>query len=403
MYRATTATRKVFRMTKRIRGVCGGTSASKTISILLTLIDKAQRDKSPTITSVVSESFPHLKRGAMRDFLNIMETHGYYVEDRWNKTDFVYTFETGSRLEFFSADQADKVRGPRRDRLFINEANNVPLDAFDQLEVRTKEFIYLDWNPASEFWFYTDVLGKRDDVELITLTYRDNEALDPRIVASIEQRKGNARWWKVYGEGQLGDSSDRVYSGWRTIDAVPFEAKLKRRGLDFGYTNDPSAIVDVYEYDGGYILDQLLYQPGMTNRQLGDFILQLPQCLVIADSSEPKSIDELALMKIPIIGATKGPGSVQQGIQYVQDQRISVTARSVDLLSEYRKYVWRSDRDGRLVSPNVPVDGYDHCMDALRYALTDMQAIRKAQRPAPKPFRSYYGRNFKPLNESEHV
>src|ERR1044071_6616943 len=152
MYKITTATKKINSLKKRIRAIQGGTSASKTISILLLLIDKAQRDKRPTITSVVSESFPHLKRGVMRDFLNIMQTHGYFKDSAWNRSDFIYTFETGSQIEFFSVDQASKVRGPRRDRLFINEANNVPYEAFDQLEVRTKELIYLDWNPTTEFW-----------------------------------------------------------------------------------------------------------------------------------------------------------------------------------------------------------------------------------------------------------
>ena len=184
-------------MKARIRAIQGGTSASKTVSILLYLIHLAQSDKIPTLTSVVSESFPHLKRGSIRDFLAIMQTHGYYRDERWNKTDYIYTFETGSKLEFFSADQPDKVRGPRRERLFINEANNVHYEAFDQLEVRTKEFVFLDWNPTNEFWFYTEVQDKRNDVEHITLTYKDNEALDANIVASIEQRRKNLAWWRV--------------------------------------------------------------------------------------------------------------------------------------------------------------------------------------------------------------
>jgi phage terminase large subunit len=176
MFKETTATKRISALTKRIRCIQGGTSASKTISALLYLIARAQMDKTPTLTSVVSESFPHLKRGAMRDFLLIMEQHNYYDDKRWNRSDYVYTFETGSKIEFFSADQPGKVRGPRRDRLFINEANNVPYEAFDQLEVRTKEFIIIDWNPVAEFWVYDHVIGKRDDAEHIILTYRDNEA-----------------------------------------------------------------------------------------------------------------------------------------------------------------------------------------------------------------------------------
>ena len=157
-YKSTTATKKIASLTKRIRIIQGGTSASKTISILIYLIAKAQTDTTPTLTSVVSESHPHLKRGAIRDFLNIMKEHHYFVDSQWNMSNSTYTFETGSTIEFFSADQPDKLRGARRQRLFINECNNVRFDAFEQLEVRTTEFIFLDYNPTTEFWVYTDVM-----------------------------------------------------------------------------------------------------------------------------------------------------------------------------------------------------------------------------------------------------
>ena len=176
MYQQTTATNKILSLKKRIRGVSGGTSASKTISILLWLIDYCQSNNNK-IVSVVSESMPHLKKGAIRDFVNIMVAHGYFNDERWNKTDFTYTFETGTKMEFFSADQPGKVRGPRRHVLFINEANNISYEIYDQLEIRTSEIIWLDWNPVQEFWWYTDVLPNQD-VDFITLTYKDNEGLD---------------------------------------------------------------------------------------------------------------------------------------------------------------------------------------------------------------------------------
>ena len=244
-------------------------SASKTVSIIMDLTHLAQSDTSPTTTSIISESFPHLKRGAIKDFLDIMKTHKYYNDKRWNRTDATYTFETGSTLEFFSADQPGKVRGPRRDRGFINEANNISYETFDQLEVRTKEFMFLDWNPVSEFWYHEEV-QQRDDQELIILTYKDNEALDPSIVASIEQRKNRPNWWKVYGQGLLGQAEGRIYSDWEVIDKIPHEARLERYGLDFGYTNDPTAIVGIYSYNGGYILDEVIYRQGMGNRAIAD-------------------------------------------------------------------------------------------------------------------------------------
>lgn len=366
MFGITTATKKVQNLSKRIRAVQGGTSASKTISILLNLISLAQQDTTPTLTSVVSESFPHLKRGAIRDFLAIMEQHNYYKDARWNKSDFVYTFETGSKLEFFSADQPDKVRGPRRDRLFINEANNVPYETFDQLEVRTKEFVFLDWNPTNEFWFYTDVLHKRDDVEHTILTYLDNEALDNAIVRSIEQRKNQKGWWQVYGKGLLGDVEGKIYKNWIILDELPPEAKLRRRGLDFGYTNDPTALVGIYQFNRGFIWDEEAYQKGLSNKQIADTIkAQEEQVPVVADSSEPKSIAELQSYGITVLPATKGPGSVTQGIQFVQDQVMYVTKKSVNIIKEYRNYMWLTDKNGKIL--NEPIDLYNHAMDAGRY------------------------------------
>lgn len=368
MYVATTATKKILNLNKRIRAVAGGTSASKTISILLYLIHCAQTDKTATLTSVVSESIPHLKRGAIRDFRNILEAHKYWKDANWNVVDSTYTFETGSKIEFFSSDNGDKLRGARRDRLFMNEANNQEFEAFNQLEVRTKDFVFLDWNPSNDFWFYTDVLNKRDDVEFITLTYLDNEALDTSIVQAIEQRKNNKRWWTVYGLGQLGEVEGKIYKDWQIIDEIPHEARLERRGLDFGYTNDPTAIVDIYKYNGGFILDEVTFQKGLSNKQIADILTNQEKILTIADSAEPKSVDELCSYGHNVIGAVKGADSIRQGIQVVQDQRISMTKRSLNIIKEYRNYMWKEDKNGKIL--NEPDGGFDHTMDAIRYAMS---------------------------------
>jgi phage terminase large subunit len=365
MYSLTTATKRVTALSKRLRVVQGGTSASKTISILLYLIAKAQSDTAPTVTSVISESFPHLKRGAIRDFLSIMQEHRYFKDNLWNKSDYTYTFETGSRIEFFSADQPGKVRGPRRDRLFINEANNIPYETFDQLEVRTKEFVIIDFNPTGEYWLHDQILGRRTDYEHIILTYLDNEALDPAIVAAIEQRKGNRSWFRVYGQGLLGEVEGLIYKNWTQIDELPPEAKLMRRWLDYGYTNDPTAIGDIYKYNDAYILDEQLYQKGLLNNQIGHFILNLEQTPVAADSAEPKSNDELALMGITIIPARKGADSVNNGIQLVQQQKILVTKRSVNIWKERNNYVWMTDKDGKIINEPSPI--WNHHMDGIRY------------------------------------
>lgn len=369
MFQVTTATKRLLQLRKRIRGVSGGTSASKTISILIWLIDYAQSSENELI-SVVSESFPHLKRGAMRDFLNIMETQNYFKPQNWNKTDYIYTFEKGSKIEFFSADQPGKVRGPRRQVLFINEANNIPFETFTQLEVRTSKLVWLDWNPTHEFWWYSDIQPTQD-VDFITLTYLDNEALEQSIITAIESRKGNKQWWQVYGLGQLGEVESKIYKDWNIIDSIPHEARLERYGLDFGYSNDPTAIVAIYYYNGAYILDEIIYQKGLSNKQLADVLLNQPNALVIADSAEPKSIDEIKSYGVSILPTIKGKDSVTQGIQYVQQQRVSMTKRSVNVIKEYRNYLWETDKDGKII--NEPMGIFNHAMDAIRYGFDSLK------------------------------
>ena len=370
MYSKTSAYKKIAKLSKRIRVVQGGTSASKTVSILLWLIALAQSDKVPTLTSIVSESFPHLRRGALRDFLLILKEHNYFHATRWNKTESVYEFETGSKIEFFSADQPEKLRGARRDRLFINEANNVSLDVFEQLEVRTKEFVYIDFNPTNEFWLFTEVEGKRNDVEKIILTYKDNEALSKEIIASIETRKDRKGWWQVYGLGLLGEVEGRIFTNWQIIDSIPHEARLERYGLDFGYSNDPTAIVAIYYYNGGYILDEVCFQKGLSNKQIADILLNQRKALTIADSAEPKSIDEIRSFGVLIQPTTKGKNSVRQGIQAVQDQPISVTKQSTNIIKEYRNYLWETDKDGRIL--NEPEHTWSNSMDATRYGMNSL-------------------------------
>ena len=383
LFRDTTATRKVFGLKKRIRAVAGGTSASKTISILVWLIDYCQT-KHGEICSVVSESFPHLEDGAIRDFQNIMKSQGYWNDDLWHGTKHEYTFETGSVLEFTSVDTYGKAHGPRRDVLFVNEANNLSYLIVDQLITRTRKIVWLDWNPSSEFWFYTDMQPSRDDIDFITLTYKDNEALleeeGQTTIREIESHMHNKSWWLVYGLGQLGVVEGRVFKDWAIIDEIPQEARLERRGLDFGYSNDPTAVVDVYYYNGGYILDEQLYQKGLSNSQIAEFIKNLdqPSIMVKADSAEPKSIDEIKMHGVPILPVTKGADSINQGIQRVQDQRISVTKRSVNLIREYRNYMWDTDRDGKIL--NRPIDMWNHALDAVRYAFEAFKITQQEAR-----------------------
>lgn len=376
VFKNTSSTKKIFNLKKRIRAVAGGQSASKTISILVWLIDYCQSTSNQIVT-VVAESFPHLQLGAIRDFRNIMIAHGYWDDEKWNESKHQYTFHNGSFIEFQSFDKFGKAHGPRRDVLFINEANNLPYNIVDQLITRTRKIVWMDWNPSEEFWFYTEMLPNRNDIDFITLTYLDNEALDEVSVYEIESHKNNLRWWTVYGLGQLGEITGRVYTDWQIIDSIPHEARLERRGLDFGYSNDPTAIVDIYKYNDGFILDEICYTKGLSNKQIADILKNQKSAITVADSAEPKSIDELKSYGINVLPATKGQGSINTGIQYVQDQRISVTKRSLNLIKEYRNYMWDTDRDGEHI--DKPIDYYNHALDAVRYAFSTYKPKRENQ------------------------
>lgn len=372
MFQITTAVKKIIALKKRLKVIQGGSSAGKTIAILLILIELAQLKKGTMIISVVSETIPHLKRGGIRDFLSIMQEHDYYKDANWNRTDYIYTFETGNKIEFFSADTPDKVRGPRRNILFINECNNISYETYTQLAIRTSGDIYLDYNPVAEFWVHEEIIPNKDH-DFIILTYKDNEALAPAIVEEIESRKGNRNFWQIYGLGLLGEMEGKIYKNWKIIGEIPHEARLERRGLDYGYSNDESAIIDIYYFNGGYILNEICFRKGLSNRQLADIILaQDSDVLVIADSAEPKSIAEMASYGINIVGAPKGKDSVRQGIQFVQDQKISVTKWSVNLIKDYRNYLWKTDKNGKVLKE--PEHHFSNSMDASRYGFSLMQS-----------------------------
>ena len=223
---------------------------------------------------------------------------------------------------------------------------------------------------------HTEVIGKRDDIESLKLVYQDNEGLTDSERVEIEAHKNNPRWWRVYGEGELGEIEGRIYTGWQMIDEIPHEARLERYGLDFGYDPDPAAIVAIYWLNGGYVLDEVLYQRRIDNNQLASTIRNLPTALVIADSAEPKSIVEIRRFGVNIIGADKGKESVRYGVKTVQAQRISVTSRSINLIKEYRNYFQLVDR-----RTNLPVigqyDGECHALDAVRYAICSLIPIKQ--------------------------
>lgn len=367
MFIRTTAINKLLKLNKFIKGVQGGSSAGKTYGIIPIEIDYAIKNKN-TETSIVAESIPHLKRGAMRDFKKIMIDTNRWIDSNWNASDFKYTFTNGSFIEFFSADNSSKLRGARRDRLYINECNNIDFNSYTELAMRTKQSIFLDWNPSNEFWFHQEIMND-DNVDFIILNYKDNEAAPKTSIDFIEKAKEKAKtssywdnWYKVYGLGEIGSLQGVVFNNWKILDILPKDARLIGIGLDFGYSNDPTAIVEIYSYNGQRIVNELVYRTGMLN---SDIARELPKHVPIyADSAEPKSIEEIRRQGITIKGVTKGKDSITYGIDVMQRQEYLVTSNSTNLIKELRAYCWDTDKTG--VRLNKPI-GTDHAIDAFRY------------------------------------
>jgi phage terminase large subunit len=368
MFLRTTSTNKILKLKKRVRIIQGGTSAAKTYGILAVLIGRASAVHGLEV-SVVAESIPHLRRGALKDFIKLMKWMNKWNENQFNKSLLTYQFLNGSTFEFFSADDSSKLRGARRDVLYINECNNVTFESYNELAIRTKKAVYLDFNPANEFWVHTE-LKDEPDADFIILTYKDNEALDKSIIDQIEKNREKAststywsNWWRVYGLGEIGMLEGVIFSNWKQIDKVPADARLIGIGLDFGYTNDPTAAVEVYTWNGQRILNELVYRTGMINSDIAKILPD--SCPIYADSSEPKSIEEIRRYGKTIKGVTKGKDSINFGIQIMQSQEYLVTSNSTNLIKELRGYIWDTDKTG--VRLNKPIDFNNHSIDAIRY------------------------------------
>ena len=374
MFTLTTAIRRIRRMKARKKVIQGGTSAGKTLAILAVLIDIAAKHPKTEI-SVVSESIPHLRRGAIKDFAKVMQWTGRWVADRWNKTLLTYNFANGSVIEFFSADSEARLRGARRQVVYINEANNIDFESYYQLAIRTSEAIYIDFNPTHEFWAHTEVLHE-DDSELIILTYNDNEALPDTIKRDIELNRTKAEtsaywanWWKVYGLGQVGTLQGAIYGDFSVVDSIdPSTMKFVAYGLDWGFSSDPTALVAVYRRGDDLFVHELLYNRGLTNSDIAAKLKEFGITRaweIVADSAEPKSIEEIYRLGFNIKPASKGPDSIRQGIDIVKRFNLHITKDSTNLIKELRSYTWATDKEGK--NTGVPIDSFNHACDAMRY------------------------------------
>lgn len=368
----TEAVNKILAMRKRKRIVQGGTSAGKTGAILAILINRCARTPNLEV-SIVSESVPHLKRGALKDFIKIMKATNRWIEDSYNKSDRIYRFQNGSYMEFFSP---ESILGARRDVLYINECNRgITFSDYHQLTIRTREEVYLDYNPSNPFWVQTELMNEHD-VEFIILTYKDNSALSENIIKDIEQarEKGKestywANWWKVYGLGQMGSVEGVVFGEFTPIAALPSDCKWIVYGMDFGYSNDPTTLIKIGLKDNQLYFEQLIYSTGLTNTDLHEKLkaLNVGRAEIVADSADPKSIEELRRLGWNIRGAVKGKDSINNGIDLVKRHRVFIVQDSLDLIAEWRGYSYYFDKVLNKYT-NKPLDLLNHCIDAIRYA-----------------------------------
>ena len=361
----------------------GGTRSTKTYSTLQFLHLLIPRvDKAGDITSVVSETIPHLKKGAVRDFENIIG-HSLKGDPHWNATDMVWTYDNGAKLEFFSCDNASKVHGSQRKRLFVNEANHIEFEIFRQMAVRTSSIIFIDYNPASVCWIQKNIECK-DNCILIRSTYKDNPFLSAQQIQEIEDNKSDANWWKVYGEGTEGTLDGLIYD-FEQIDHMPpkdsdkpqaqktaeelyADSLQEIQGLDFGFTNDPTARVQVFadpKRKHAYIRERC-YRTHMQNRHIIEDLKEDGvgrRVEIFADCAEPKSIQDIIDGGFNVIACDKDApvksDKLKFQIQWMQGWKFFVTKDSLNLIEELRNYTWAKDKDGNLL--NQPIDKFNHC------------------------------------------
>ena len=361
----------------------GGTRSTKTYSTLQFLHLLIPRvDKAGDITSVVSETIPHLKKGAVRDFENIIG-HSLKGDPHWNATDMVWTYDNGAKLEFFSCDNASKVHGSQRKRLFVNEANHIEFEIFRQMAVRTSSIIFIDYNPASVCWIQKNIECK-DNCILIRSTYKDNPFLSAQQIQEIEDNKSDANWWKVYGEGMEGTLDGLIYD-FEQIDHMPpkdsdkpqaqktaeelyADSLQEIQGLDFGFTNDPTARVQVFadpKRKHAYIRERC-YRTHMQNRHIIEDLKEDGvgrRVEIFADCAEPKSIQDIIDGGFNVIACDKDApvksDKLKFQIQWMQGWKFFVTKDSLNLIEELRNYTWAKDKDGNLL--NQPIDKFNHC------------------------------------------
>ena len=375
---ATNVFQRNYEATKRFVVNIGGSRSTKTYSILQLLIVKALSSDEPLLISVVRKSFPSLRISVMRDFFEILKSLELYDESNHNKSEHTYTLGK-SVIEFFSIDDAQKRRGTKRNILYINEANEVTYEDFFQLNIRTTDQIFIDFNPSEYFW-YNEELEARGDMEVIKSTYKDNPYLNADQINEIERlQHTDSQYYQIYALGEFAGDVDLVYQH-SIVDDIPVEkAKLVALGMDFGFTNDPTTLVEMWKDGDTLYLNELLYDTNLTNSDIAGKLREYNidrYTEIIADSAEPKSIEEISRMGFNIKPAIKGPDSINNGIDILKRHRLCVTKDSTNLIMELRRYKWITDKNGNKL--NKPIESFNHALDAIRYvALNKLKEQKK--------------------------
>ena len=363
---------KAYKSSTRITCLQGGTRSSKTYSLCQLFIVKALRETGKVFT-ICRKTLPALKGTAYRDVLELLKELGLYTEENHNKSELSYTLN-GNLIEFISVDQPQKIRGRKRNYLWLNEANEFTYEDYQQLILRTTDKVYLDYNPSDPYsWIYDKVIT-RDDCTFIKSTYKANPFLDKDTIAEIERLKDlDPDYWRVYGMGEIGSIQTMIFRNFQLVDEV--QGNLVGYGLDFGFTNSPTALVAVYQSDDNLYIKEMLYEKRLTNTDLANKMKEFRidrQSEIIGDSAEPKSIEEIYRQGFNIKPAKKGAG-IHLGIDIMRRYKLHITKDSLNAIKEFRGYKWATDKNGDVL--NTPVKVNDHLIDATRYLCLNKLSI----------------------------
>ena len=371
MIRPTIQTNKVFKhldnSTAKIVVEQGGTRSGKTYNILLWIIFKYCSLNKNKVVTICRKSFPSLRATVMRDFISILQEHNCYSEIAHNKSNSEYSL-FGNLVEFISLDQPQKIRGRKRDLLFVNEGNELYYEDMQQLLFRTQDRIILDFNPSDEFHWIYDKLITRDDCDFFKTTYLDNPFIEESIIKEIELLKDtDEQYWQIYGLGERSASRSTIFQ-YVEVNVIPDEAYLLSYGMDFGYSNDPSSLVSIYIWGNNMYVKEHLYRTQMTTNDIASFLRneKLESNPIYADSAEPRLIAELRRMGFNICPSTKGKDSINAGIDLLKRYKLHVLKDSTNAIMEFRNYKWKEDKSGMLL--NIPEDKNNHIIDPCRYA-----------------------------------